>query len=145
MKMHRNDSHEYLSGLVARCYDPKDPFSWADYKAVEIEFEPLDLSRFPAVTKETGKWIDALFQEETSNRNGDYMLRGLTHIVAKEMELLHLRYGDYSDDYSLWGYNDEELFIYTYCEGDTTLTIYKTVEEYNEGKAETLRWYKEER
>ena len=143
--INRNENHDILQQFIKRIYDPADSFSWKDYKELEIEFIPLDLSAFPQLKTETATWIDKLFSEETTNRNGDYMLRGFTRMEAKEMELLDLHYGDYSDCLNFWAYNDFEYLLYTFCEGDTTLTIYPDKETYSEGKAETLRWYREEK
>lgn len=143
--MHRNEVQKFLQDCVSRLYDKADPYSWDDYKAEEIEYIPLDLSAYPSIKPETAKWIDKLFSEETTDRNGNYLLRGLTRREGDEVALLNLSYGEYSDALSFWAYNDEEMLIYIFCEGDTTLQLFTTREQYESEKAETLRWYKEER
>ena len=104
----------------------------------------FNLSGFP-VKRETAKWINLLFDEETQDRNGNYMLRGFTRIEMSEVSLLKLSFGDYSrSSLNFWAYNDEELLLYTFCEGDTTLTIFTDPEIYKVNKSAMLRWYKEE-
>lgn len=112
-----------------------------EFDAVEIL--PFDLQRFN-LDPETEKWINILFNEETIDRNGNYMLRGFTCHEMEEVNRLNVHYGDYANTYSFYAYNDKERLIYTYCEGDTTLTLFETAEAYAKAKQETHDWYKEE-
>ena len=138
-KMHRNDANKFLQSLV-------DQGKWDEFREVEIEYIPLDLSAYPQLKPETAKWINILFKEETTDRNGNYMLRGFTYTSAKEKELLNCKYGDAGcDTASYYAYNDEELILFTYCEGDTTCTLFSDKAKYLEEKAETEKWYREER
>lgn len=114
----------------------------ADLDAVEIL--PLDLSKFPQLSEKTIKWINALFEEEDTDCDGNYMLRGFTRRDAEEVRVLQCSYGNYSNGYSFFAYNENEYLIYTYCEGDTTLTIYPDKESYDKGYKKTHDWYKEE-
>jgi len=113
----------------------------AELDAVEIL--PFDLRRFN-LDPETEKWINILFKEETTDHNGNYMLRGFTRHEMEEVNHLNAHYGDYANAYSFYAYNDKERLIYTYCEGDTTLALFETEEVYSKAKAETQQWYKEE-
>ena len=141
--MKRNDVKEFLREQVDRCYNGE--ISWDDYFAIEIEYEPLNLENYPAIKPETAKWINILFNEETADRKGNYMLRGFTHYEGKEIDFLHLSYGDYSGGLNFWAYNDEEMLLYTFCEGDTTLTLFNNPKFYKGNKAEMLRWYEKRR
>lgn len=114
----------------------------AELDAVEIL--PFNLSRFSSLSESTKKWINILFKEEDTDRNGNYMLRGFTYHEREEVNHLNAYYGDYANAYSFYAYNDSELLIYTYCEGDTTLTLFETAEKYAKAKQETHDWYKEE-
>lgn len=143
-KMKRNNWLKYLQKCIARAYDPNDSYSWADYEKEEVEFIPLDLSAFPRITTETGKMLNKLFTEETTSRTGKYMLKAHSYSPLTEMDYLHCRYYD-GDSAHCWGYNDEELLIYEYCEHDTYCTVFKDRESYETGKADMIRWWKEER
>ena len=140
--MTRKEAKTFLADQANRYWTGE--ISWSDYKAIEIKYTPLDLTAYPSITSETEKWINILFNEESEDRKGRYMLRGFTRIEAREMEVLHLHYGDYSRCLSFWAYNDDEFLIYTFCEGDTTLQMFPTREEYEAEKERTLTWYREE-
>lgn len=143
--MKRNDYKHYMQELASKVHkDPKYTIEMykADLNAVTID--PLDLSRFKQLKPNTCKVINILFDEEDTDRNGNYMLRGFTNHGASEIEKLNCKYGDYTNGYSYYAYNNEELLIYTYCEGDTTLTLYQDKESYDIGYKETHNWYKRE-
>ena len=139
--MPRNEAQKFLEEQANRLH--KGEISYEDYKAIEIKYTPLDLTTYNLPT-EIERWINALFTEETTDRNGNYMLCGFTHHEIAEMRVLHLHSGDYSRSLSGWAYNDEYKLIYTYCEGDTTLKIFDNEEDYLKEKSETLRWYHDE-
>lgn len=142
--MPRNEAKEFISAQADRYYAGE--ISRQEYMAIEIQYTPLDLSFYPTIKPETRRWINILFDEETTDRKGNYMLRGFTRMSAEETARLNCIYGDAGCDcLNFFAYNDEELLIYTYCEGDTTLTILPTREAYETEKAETARWYREER
>lgn len=144
MKIERNKTHEYLQACIDRCYDPNDNYSWTDYNKEEVEWIPLDLSAYPKIKEETKKRINYLFNEETQDRNGRYMLRGFTRNEYQEMNLLSLVYGNYANALSYYAYNDEEMLVYTYCEGDTTLKMYNDLAEYEAEKESCREFYEEE-
>lgn len=140
--MTRNEAKRFLQEQTNRWY--KGEITTDEYRAIDIDYVPLDLSTYPAITKETEKWINILFDEESTDRKGNYMLRGFAQNPRMEREKLNLVVGAYDHGCSWWAYNDQEMLIYTYCEGDTTLQMFSTREAYEMEKAETLRWYKEE-
>ena len=45
--------------------------------------------------------------------------------------------------YSGFGFNDEEMLIYTWCEGDTTLAIFNDRETYQKERVATEKWFDE--
>jgi hypothetical protein len=147
MLIHRNELHDYAQSLISRCYDKNDTYSWEDYNRDfdAIEFIPLDLSAYPQLSSEIITWINKLFTEETTDRNEKYMLRGFTRWEGVEMNKLGLTYGDGGDALSFYAYNDQEMLVYTYCEGDTTLKIFNDKAEYEAEKAENSNWYLNER
>ena len=63
----RKDYHDFLKGCVEKVY--KRDMTWEEYRNMEIEFEPIDFSPYPAITKETQKWIEKLFDSEDTDRN----------------------------------------------------------------------------
>lgn len=144
MQMTKNDYKEYMKQCANKIYTVPE-YSLEQYgKDLDaVEILPLDLAKYN-LSPEIEKWINKLFDEEDTDRNGNYMLRGFTRHEAAEMKVLGLSYGDYANAYSFYAYNDEEWLIYTYCEGDTTLTLFETVEDYEREKRNTQEWYKEE-
>lgn len=141
--MTRNEYKEYMRKLASKVHKDSK-YTIAMYKADldAVTIDPLDLKRFSQIKPSTRKIIDALFDEEDHDRDGNYMLRGFTNHEASEVQKLNCKYGDYANAYSFYAHNDEELLIYTYCEGDTTLTLYPNKESYDIGYKKTYDWYK---
>ena len=110
----------------------------------EYEILPLDLSAY-ALSETTQRIANANFMEETTNRNGDYMLSGhwwsdLCYAFADKCDFVLRQI----DGYSAYAYSDEQMAVFTYCEGDITLTPFADKEKYEKEKADTIRFYKEE-
>jgi len=109
----------------------------------EYEILPLDFSAY-SLNEITQRIADVNFMEEDTNRNGDYMLRGhwlsdLCYAFANKCNfVLHQING-----YSSYAYSDEQMAVFTYCEGDITLTPYSNREKYEEEKKSTIAFYKE--
>ena len=144
-RMTRNEYQEYMKKCASKLYDGSG-YTMKDYNrdCDSVEIIPLDLSKYPQLSENTIKWANMLFTEEDTDRNGNYMLRGFTHHEYAEAKALGCSIGDYGNGYSLWAYNDKEYLIYTYCEGDTTLTILSDKETYDKEYKRTYNWYKEE-
>lgn len=107
----------------------------------EYDILPLDLSKYH-LNETTERIVNANFMEETKNRHGDYMLSGhwysdLCYQFAEKckFDLVQI------DGYSSYAYSDEQLAVFTYCEGDIYLTPYETKEEYEKEKQETINFY----
>lgn len=147
LRMTRNEYHKYLQKCVSRAYDPHDSYSFEDYRKEDIEIIPLDLSAFPQIKKDTAKYINSVFDKEDTDKNGNYMLRGFIGDSLKrwnrEKEKLNLNYAPYGFYYSGFGFNDEEMLIYTWCEGDTTLTLFNDRKTYQKEREETEKWFDE--
>ena len=145
--MTRNEYHKYLQKCVSRAYDPHDSYSFEDYWKEDIEIIPLDLSAYPQIKEDTAKYINVAFDKEDTDKNGNYMLRGFIGDSLKkwnsEKEKLNLNYAPYGFYYSGFGFNDEEMLIYTWCEGDTTLTLFSDRETYQKEREATEKWFDE--
>ena len=107
------------------------------------EIAPLDLSKYK-VNEKTIKVLNANFMEESKDRNGNYMLKGhwlcdLCFQFAErcKFDLVLV------DLYSAYAYSDEQMAIFTYCEGDITLTLFTETHAYEVEKAETKKFYEE--
>ena len=61
----------------------------------------------------------------------------------RDKEKLHCNYAPYGFYYSGFGFNDEEMLIYTWCEGDTTLTLFNDRETYQKEREATEKWFDE--
>ena len=144
LRMTRNEYKEYLKKCVSRAYDPNDSFTFKDYHKINVEIIPLDLSAYPNIKEKTKEHINKLFDEETTDKNGNYMLRGFhgdsirMWNYEKEVLGLYCHYGFY---YAGCGWNDEEMLLYTFCEGDTTLTLFNDRSLYEKEKEETERFF----
>ena len=146
MKLSREDAKKYKDELTEKYY--KKEISVKEFSRLwdEIELLPYDLSAFPLVSEETAKWINILFQDiSETDKNGNYMLRGFTRNPDMEMQKLDLSYGDYADGLSFYAYNDLEMLLYSYCEGDTTLKIFSDKETYEREKEADRQWFEEQR
>ena len=146
MQMTREEAKKYKEELAEKYY--KRAISYKKFNELwdAIELTPLDLSAFPSLTENTITWINKLFENppETSRR-GNYMLRSFTRCESAEMKILGLTYGDYVDAISFYAYNDEEMLLYTFTEGDTTLQIFNDKAKYETEKEDTYNRYKAER
>ena len=110
----------------------------------EYEIADLDLSAYK-LSETTARIANVNFMEETENRNGEYMLSGhwmsdLCYQFAEKckFDLTHV------DRYSAYAYSDEQMAVFTYCEGDITLTPYTNRESYEREKERTIKFYEEE-
>lgn len=141
----KNQYQDYLKILANRYYSDKD-FSIEDYrqKADNVKILDFDLSAFPDISPKTQKYINKFFEYEDKDRNGNYMLRGTDchsdHLRALIFSTLNLTGNIYG--LSSYAYNDNELMIFTYCEGDITLTLFNNRAAYEADKKATIDWYK---
>jgi hypothetical protein len=109
----------------------------------EYEIVPLDLSKYH-LNEITQRISDNNFMEESTDRNGNYMLRGhwlsdLCYQFAEKCKFDLVQV----DGYSSYAYSDEQMAVFTYCEGDITLTPFENKAEYEKEKADTIKFYKE--
>lgn len=109
--------------------------------ADEIEIIPLDLERFTKIKPENKTRIDKWFNEEADSEDGEYLLFGRSYHPYEEISLLGMETGEGNNGYSWWAYDDEQMMIYTYCEGDTSIKLFENQEQYLKKKAETEEWY----
>lgn len=145
IKCTRNEMHKILEEKVNDCYNGK--MSWKEYHELDFDIIPLDLSKFPAIKEETKIYINSIFDEEDTDKSGNYMLRGFIGDSQKkwyrDKEKLNLNYAPYGFYYSGFGFNDSEMLIYTWCEGDTTLTIFSDRKKYQVERENTEKWFNE--
>lgn len=141
----RQEMNAILKKAVDDCYSGK--MSREEYNALEFDIIPLDLSRFDSLKADTADYINSNFDEETTDRNGNYMLRGFIGdslaLWYRDKEKLHCNFSPYGFYYSGFGFNDAEMLIYTWCEGDTTVKLFSDRETYEQERAATEKWYDE--
>ena len=130
-KITRNDYYK-LIGETGRI--PKDD---------EYEIIPLDLSAY-SLNETTKRIADINFTEETTNRNGEYMLSGhwwsdLSYQFAEKCKFDLVQV----DGYSAYAYSDDQMAVFTYTEGDIYLTLFTDIDKYEKEKADTIKFYKE--
>lgn len=109
----------------------------------EYKIADLDLSIYP-LNEDTKRIANVNFMKETENRNGNYMLSGhwlsnLCYQFAQKckFDLVQI------DAYSSYAYSDEQLAVFTYCEGDIYLTLFTDKAKYEAEKARIIKFYKE--
>lgn len=130
-KINRNDYFKMLSECNRR--------------DIEARYDILDLDLSKYHLREiTQKVVNNNFMEETVNRNGDYMLCGhwwanLSYSFADKcgFDLTVV------DSYSAYAFSDEQMAVFTYCEGDINFTPFADMESYLKEKKETIKFYKE--
>lgn len=130
-KISRNDYYKLIRD-IGRI--PKDD---------EYEILPLDLSAY-SLNETTKRIVDINFSEETTNRNGEYMLSGhwwndLSYQFASKcgFDLIQV------DGYSSYAYSDDQMAIFTYTEGDIYFTPFTDREKYEKEKERTIKFYEE--
>jgi hypothetical protein len=129
-KINRNDYFKMLSECNRR--------------DIEARYDILDLDLSKYYLREiTQKVVNNNFMEETVNRNGDYMLSGhwwanLSYSFADKcgFDLTVV------DSYSAYAFSDEQMAVFTYCEGDINFTPFADMESYLKEKKETIKFYK---
>ncbi len=146
LKMTNNDYKEYCKECASRLYN-ESGYSISDFRrdTDNVEILPFDLSRFPQLSETTIRWINAFFSEEDTDKNGNYILRGFTYRERTAVQELGLNYGDYADCYSFFAYNNKELLVFEYCEGDISMKIFPDKESYDNEYMEMYEFYKEKR
>jgi len=130
-KISRNDYYKMIreTGRI-----PKDD---------EYEILPLDLSAY-SLNEETKALADKLFSTETTNRNGEYMLDGHWLSDISFSFANHCGFDLHPvNSYVSFAISDEQMAIFTYTEGDISLTLFTDRAKYKKEKADTFNFYKE--
>ena len=147
----QNETIDELAKQIAKLSGQLKNRNGFNFIPKESERIHFDLSDYPDVLPETAKWIDRFFSEgfsQTSNKTGaEYILHGFM-LNGDDEEVFHrlnLTYGAFSEALDYWAYNDKEMLLFMYSDGEITLRVFSSRKRYEREKAETLRWYKEER
>lgn len=109
-----------------------------------MRFEKMRKSGFK-LNENTIRIAKANFTEETTDRNGNYILTGhwwrdLCYQFANICDFVAVKI----DAYSSYAYSDKQMAIFEYCEGDVTLKVFDERSRYEQEKTETIRFYKED-
>ena len=105
------------------------------------KIKPLDLSLY-RLNDNTQRIADKNFMEETTDINGNYLLSGhwLSNLCYQFAEICKFDLVQI-DELSAYAYSDEQMAIFTYCEGDITLTPFVDFEKYKAEKKRTINFY----
>ena len=109
----------------------------------EYDIADLNLSVYP-LNEDTKRIANVNFMEETEDRNGNYMLSGhwmsdLSYQFAKKCKFDLVQVNGYSS----YAYSDEQMAVFTYCEGDIYLTLFTDKAKYKAEKERTIKFYEE--
>ena len=107
------------------------------------DISPIDFSEY-SLSETTEKIVDINFTRESTDKHGDYMVCGhfpstlMCHQFCTKcgFDLTQV------DGYSAYAFSDEQMAIFTYCEGDVYFSPYKDKERYEKRKQETILFYK---
>jgi hypothetical protein len=129
LAMTHNQYHKFLEENASKVWTPNNGYGMKEYNedADRVDIIPFDLSEYPCLSSKTTEYISKHFNTEDTDRSGHRMFRGFIgdSIAAWEHEKEALKvnshFGFY---YSGYGKNEDEYIIYTWCEGDTTVTVF---------------------
>lgn len=135
-KISRNDYFALIRKLVSEGHTlPNEK----EYDIIPISFDEYKLN------ETTKRIVNANFMHETTDRHHEYMLTGhwlenLSYQFAAKcgftLEILN--------GLSEYAFSDEQLSLFTYCEGDITFSPYKDEELYKKRKMEMINFYNKE-
>ncbi len=108
------------------------------------EILQLDLSAYK-LSETTKRIADFTFTEETTDKNGNYLLKGhcpynISYQFANQCDFILKQV----DGFSSYAFSDEQMAVFTYCEGDICLTLFTDWEKYEREKADIIRFYQED-
>lgn len=146
LQMTHNEYLEFLRTNVSRIYNEKG-YSHKRYldEADNVEILPFNLSAFN-LTEEIKTTINNIFTEETTSKNGEYMLKGFSQTESEWYKITDKLKLKRVMGYHYSGYCfNEELNIYmTYSEGDLFLKLFTSETDYKLSLKETIEWYENE-
>jgi len=139
----RNDYHKALENYISEIYKGTPGYTWEEYYKFNPEIIPLDLSDYPIPT-EMKKFINRYFDTETTDRNGNYMLKAFDpgrneYALANKLGVTIRK----ADGYNFWGVNNDAMLSYSWTEGDVYLTLFNDKVKFELEIRETEDWYKE--
>lgn len=145
MKMTRNEYHEYLKNVYQEHMIQQIVIHGMTMQKKKQRLFRWTYPDIQILKDDTKEYINNIFDKEDTDHNGNYMLRGFIGDSLsqwyRDKDKLHCNYAPYEFYYSGFGFNDEEMLIYTWCEGDTTLTLFK--DRYQKEHMTTEQWFEE--
>lgn len=135
-KISRNDYFALIRKLVSEGRPlPNDN----EYDIIPISFDGYKLN------EKTKRIVNANFMHETTDPHHEYMLTGhwlenLSYQFAAACDFTLETLNGLSE----YAFSDEQLSLFTYCEGDITFSPYKDEELYKKRKMEMINFYNEE-
>ena len=138
IKVTNNEYQEKLKEAVDKLYDKINPIKTIDEIMDQYEIIPF---------KTGNKIIDTIVNNYCTTeekREAGKLYRG--HIASYTMYNYRYESGYtmiYDNGYSIALYNDKLNILLSYCEGDFTAETFENKEAYNQGKNNTIQWYKD--
>ena len=138
IKVTNNEYQEKLKDAVDKLYNKNKPIKTVDEIMDQYEIIPF---------KTGNKIIDIIvntYCTTEEKREAGALYRG--HIASYTMYNYRYESGYtmiYDNGYSIALYNNELNILLSYCEGDFTLETFENKEAYNQGKNNTIQWYKD--
>mgnify|MGYP006988867322 FL=1 len=140
----RNDYHIALNNYVSEVYKGTPGYTWKGFFNYKPEIIPLDLSAYPIPT-EMAAFINRYFDTETTDRNGNYMLKAFDpgrneYALADKLGVIIRE----ANGYNFWGVNEDAMLSYSWTEGDVYLTLFNDKAKFEQEIRETEDWYAKE-
>ena len=140
IKVTNNEYQEKCKEAVNKLYNKVNPITSKELDTIMDQYEIIPF--------ETGnKIIDTIVNNYCTTeekREAGTLYRG--HIASYTMYNYRYESGYtmiYDNGYSIALYNDELNILLSYCEGDFTAETFENKEAYNQGKNNTIQWYKD--
>lgn len=134
--MTKNEYKKYCQDIV--CKVSAEEF----YKMIEsVKVLPFDFTFHPQLNKVTQKWINAVCDEENNLFGNGTLYTGL--LINSYWSLgqkMNLNAG-VLESYSGFYYDDEQMLILSYCEGDIYIYVFSDEQLYKEELKRNYTWF----
>ena len=145
----RNERNKKIKEYASRLWHDSS-YTMEKYKqdCDALKIIPLVFHDYPQIKPQTRKLINKHFTEEDTDRDGNYLLRGfyMSGIIDVGKYIAEFGLDDriYGCSIAGFGGNKKELLVFSWNEGDTTMRLCKSYEEYDSEIRRAVEWWKKD-